>query len=164
MRASCKIPAITLQGATTSTVEPGWLAIATVYAGINALLVVSVRAAGMSTHAYHIRVCTYSFAYQASCSIVPTALFANWCFSEEVPVNLIQNIIIAFNAPSQTRKGYPKLPLYFLSDNDYPQHKVNRIDKCNSAAIPSSSCHDVDITHMYICMYICSAAIRAEIK
>ena len=36
----------------------------------------------MGTHAYVSYSCMYSFACQANCSIVTTALFANWCFGE----------------------------------------------------------------------------------
>ena len=64
-------------------------------------------------------------------------------------VNLIKNVI-CFCAPSQPCKGYPQESLHFLSDKHYHQHRINHIEKFNSTAIPSSSCHDVDITFMHV--------------
>ena len=40
------------------------------------------------------------------------------------------------------------------------QHKVNHVEKCNSTAIPSSSCHDVDIPCMHVAAWV--GTIRRE--
>ena len=134
------------------------------YAEISALLVIFARAASMSTHTYNIHIIfTYVLLVcEANCSIVTTALIANWCFSEDV--SQFDSEYQKKNAPHHNRaRGVGNNTYIFLSDNHYHQHEVTipwyreMPSYCNSIVFLPRRRH-----HMYACT--CPAAIRVEIS
>ena len=90
--------------------------------------------------------CMYSFGYQAKCSVVTTALFANWCFGVEV--SQFGSEYEIFLRPITIAQGVSAIKLFSLSDIHYHQHKVDHIEKCARAASMGTHAY-----HVRVCMY-----------